>query len=157
VYFLNKQKKFTLHTNYYVSAVFFLVSFAAICGFAYYSKSNPHFINLLISSLIFSVVTFYSFNINYSKVPGVVKKIDKVAGDLSYPIYLIHWPIGLLMGYLTHISLGYKLYLVVYPVTLAVSYLIIIFLEKYINNIRSKILERARSKAPSNKNIYTKQ
>lgn len=53
-----------------------------------------YFNNYILSALV--VVVLFQFN----DMSPLIKKIDKVLGDLSYPIYLSHWSVGMIVSYI---------------------------------------------------------
>lgn len=79
------------------------------------------------------------------ELPGINTKFDKLMGNLSYPIYLIHYQVGIVVIVLLAAS-GIKLkrpdlmlMSVSIPVTLVCAWVMTITLERPIELIRSKI------------------
>lgn len=70
-----------------------------------------------------------------------IKRLDKKLGDLSYPMYLLHYQIAFLVSRLTlqQYGKGFELFIASFPVLLGVSWLIIIFFESPIAAIRDKV------------------
>ena len=76
-------------------------------------------------------------------------RIDEVMGDISYPIFLSHWPLavlvsGLLLG---GAGLSSSLFFVTLPVVLLFSLLVNRFVEAPLRVLRSKIRQTAASAA----------
>lgn len=80
-----------------VVAVFAVIAFAfnLFYGPAIFhgSLGIAYYLNLLIVVLIIACL----FTLSRKKVPCAFGKIDKFLGDLSYPIYLIHWQVAVLV------------------------------------------------------------
>lgn len=79
------------------------------------------------------------------KWPGLNAKCDKIIGDYSYPIYLMHWQIGLLASFLlfdqpikTASAEGYTVALVSLLLCLLLSTLIIRFIDKPLQRFKAK-------------------
>lgn len=71
--------------------------------------------------------------------------IDEAMGDISYPVFLSHWPLavlvsGLLLG---GAGLSLSLFLVTLPVVLLFSFLVNRFVEAPVRSLRSKIRQTA--------------
>lgn len=79
------------------------------------------------------------------RLPFINKKIDKIIGDFSYPIYLIHYQAGILVVmFFSIFGIELKrpdptLMLASIPVIIFLSWIITITLEKPIELLRSKI------------------
>lgn len=73
------------------------------------------------------------------------RKVDKVLGDFSYPVYLLHWQIGLLMTYVLvqlNVDIVQHSWLVLTAIilmTLLASYLLTILIDERIAKVRRKI------------------
>jgi peptidoglycan/LPS O-acetylase OafA/YrhL len=65
-------------------------------------------------------------------------KLDRVLGDLSYPIYLIHWPVNTLL--LDHLASGSSQWrgLSCLAITAALSVLLVLLVEKPLDFIRQR-------------------
>lgn len=88
--------------------------------------------------------------VNKFEIAPWLRRIDKFLGKLSYPIFLIHWNIALLV--INFVPLDIKphtniLFFFSLPPLFFVSYLINIYIEGYANRIRNKI--RPRKIGPS--------
>ena len=57
-----------------------------------YYHAGPY-INMLVQMFVVAVLM-------QSKPSEAMKNIDKRVGDWSYPIYLMHWPVGMLLSYI---------------------------------------------------------
>jgi peptidoglycan/LPS O-acetylase OafA/YrhL len=78
-------------------------------------------------------------------------KLDKLAGDLAYPLYISHWIIGLAVAAVLGISKpslsldGVILFGLALPLSLGVSYAIIMLLDVRVERLRSRIRAKAKS------------
>jgi peptidoglycan/LPS O-acetylase OafA/YrhL len=79
------------------------------------------------------------------ELPGISRKFDKLVGNLSYPIYLIHYQVGIVVIALLAVS-GIKLkrpdlmlMSASIPVTIVCAWVMTITLERPIELIRSKV------------------
>lgn len=71
------------------------------------------------------------------KVPKIVKKIDSRLGDLTYSIYLVHWPI---LYAVSQFGLqGSEAFLTVLICTILISVLIVLFIERRLFKLRDSI------------------
>jgi len=101
------------------------------------------YLNLILNVLI--LVYLINLHAIAPGVPGALKKFDGRMGDLSYPIYLVHYQAGilaiLLFGLLGYQIQGRGLVLLVasLPVLLLLAWLLTTFIEKPIEAIRSKV------------------
>lgn len=82
-----------------------------------------------------------------SQSPPLNKRLDKFLGDLSYPIYLFHYQVGLVVMALCSVA-GYNvqrpsipLMLLTIPLVILVSWLVNVFIERPIESIRKKVKE----------------
>lgn len=103
----------------------------------FYFLINPHgfvmYFNIVLMVMVFVKLTAES----YFKT----NKLDKLAGDLSYPVYLSHWLVGFLLSILIYgesFRPSLLLLMVTVPVCLALSYIIVVY-EKFFENIRVKV------------------
>jgi len=121
-------------------AFIFNLFFAGILG---HPKNLPFYISLFISILL---VAFLA-GIDHKKIPKALRRIDKFLGDLSYPIYLIHYQIAILMIVLlwkgvtpSRISDQREILLLVTVVTTnAAAVILHMIVEKNTSRIRDKI------------------
>jgi len=103
---------------------------------------------IYISFFLAAAILIGCMNLDKEHLPKWYKSTDKLLGDLSYPIYLIHWPVAILVsliffsGNLQRTS--ELLYYSVIPINL-VALVIYYLIERKINNIRSNVKERAIS------------
>jgi peptidoglycan/LPS O-acetylase OafA/YrhL len=77
------------------------------------------------------------------------KKLDKLLGDFSYPIYLLHWQCGVLASYLlfdipirgfsTESMRSFGLALLI---TIALSYVFILLVDENVSKIRQRIKKK---------------
>jgi peptidoglycan/LPS O-acetylase OafA/YrhL len=80
------------------------------------------------------------------KILSVNRKFDKIIGDYSYPIYLLHWQTGLLASYLIFgeafhgfSGRGLVSLVVAFIITVLISSLFIHGIDRRVQRIRSKI------------------
>lgn len=80
---------------------------------------------------------------------GLLKRIDKLLGDLSYPIFISHWVIAsIIAGLFSALSArSFSLFMATLIVTILFS-LPIIKLEQHINKIRAALRQRILHKSP---------
>ena len=83
--------------------------------------------------------------LNKRSLPMISRKVDKILGDFSYPVYLIHYQVGLLVMVLLH-RFGYQiqhprieLALVSLPFILLVAWLMTRYIELPIELLRSRV------------------
>ncbi len=87
----------------------------------------------LYSSLLFSGLALVTLmRLDPAELPGWMSKVDRFAGNLSYPMYLCHWGVGIGLTWLlpgtTRMDL--KIFLIGFPIVNLVSYLIYNHLER---------------------------
>ncbi|MGI9383009.1 MAG: acyltransferase family protein [Methyloligellaceae bacterium] len=70
---------------------------------------------------------------------GRARKVDKILGDLSYPIFLVHWMVGSVMAATFGLKSGPGLLLASLPGILLISYLLHRIVETPINRLRNDI------------------
>lgn len=85
-------------------------------------------------------------------LPFISKKFDNWLGNFSYPIYLIHYQVGLVvltgLGYLglDYVRQDFNLMLITLPFLFGFSWLLILFIEKPIQIIRDKVKSKTDKK-----------
>jgi peptidoglycan/LPS O-acetylase OafA/YrhL len=89
-------------------------------------------------------------------VPALSRATDKLIGDYSYPIYLLHWPLGALSSFLLFHRpvLGWSapslaVFALDLALTGAVSSAIIFVIDPAIEKLRAQIRERSRPRVPA--------
>lgn len=104
-----------------------------------YERSLCFYINYVLCSVMVFLLSCQN------TLPCVPKSIDKWVGDLSYPIYVIHYQVGMLVvagfGYF---GLSYKrpdiyVLLLSLPFIIFTAWLLVVCVERPIENIRSRI------------------
>ena len=97
-------------------------------------------------SLFISILICYEIAMG-RKWPVISFNLDKAIGDYSYPIYLMHWQVGILVTYFitnrvvkNESPLGYMLSFLTLIICLAISALLIKFIDKPIQNHKAKKL-----------------
>ncbi len=87
----------------------------------------------LYSSLLFSGTAMVTLiRLDPSELPRWMGKFDRIAGNLSYPMYLCHWGVGIGLTWLLPgtTRLDLKIFLIGFPIVNLVSYLIYDHLER---------------------------
>ena len=94
---------------------------------------------LLCSLLVYSIV-------NGSEIFNIKKKTDKLIGDFSYPVYLLHWQCGLLISFLIFgksfhefSPKGFISFLVSSILVFIVSFIFISLIDKPVQQVRGVI------------------
>lgn len=110
------------------------------------ANSSPvtfFYLNLVLNALI--LVYLVNLNAIAPGFAGVVRKLDGKMGDLSYPIYLIHFQAGILaillfgqLGYPIH-GLGPVLLAATLPVVMLLAWLLTASIEKPIEAVRTRV------------------
>ncbi len=77
------------------SIAFYIFCFLGAYFFGY-QKTLFFYLNIISSSLLLSSLWYFPTN--------KFKRVDTFLGDLSYPTYLIHYQIGIAVGYITGIT-----------------------------------------------------
>lgn len=78
--------------------IFFGLLLGYICNLIFAeSLGDPRLVSFYINLLFLTVIVAFLSRVPVEKVPKALLKIDQFLGDLSYPVYLIHWLIGLLV------------------------------------------------------------
>ena len=79
--------------------------------------------------------------------PVVSAKVDKLIGDYSYPIYLMHWQVGLVLAYLIYgepvkdaTSSGYTVAIVSLLICVLIATIIIRFVDRPLERLKAKRL-----------------
>jgi peptidoglycan/LPS O-acetylase OafA/YrhL len=104
-----------------------------------YSRSICFYINYILCALM---VLLLSDRAALSFIP---KKVDSWLGDLSYPIYVIHYQVGLMvMAVLNSVGFAYKrpdLHILLFslPLIILVAWCMVVCIERPIERVRSKV------------------
>lgn len=107
-----------------------LVTFAALFALPLEISAGWLILAVFLVPIIFSVSKF--------------SKFDRFFGDLSYPIYILHWPIGMVLQY----KLGYagkELGLRTFVLTILTAVLLYIVLEKPLQRLRTAIAPKTKT------------
>ncbi|OGQ64725.1 MAG: hypothetical protein A3I81_07705, partial [Deltaproteobacteria bacterium RIFCSPLOWO2_02_FULL_55_12] len=80
--------------------------------------------------------------------------IDKVAGDLAYPVFLCHWIIAALINYYFEINKGATLFIISIPPVLLFSFILHAQVEKKTNAIRDRVKNQTFQPAQSQSSSY---
>lgn len=120
------------HSRMLAVTCFYLL-FVFLTGDIPFSETKiPFYLNL-----VFFAVCLYQLSL----IPRDNKyiKADAWFGDLSYPIYLCHWIVAVVITYIVNIEPSILLFLYCVPVIFLVSYLLSRMVENPIEIIRRKI------------------
>lgn len=101
-------------------------------------NSYGFYLNFILNSLLVLLLTEHKF------MPFVSAKLDKRLGDFSYPIYLIHYQVGLLLlGLGVGLDRGNPLFaLVSLPIIFFLAWMLTRFLERPIEALRLSVKSR---------------
>src|SRR5262249_51203965 len=75
------------------------------------------------------------------------KLIDDWLADLSYPIFLLHWPVAAAVATILHADVGALLLMTTFPVTVGFSHLVIRFIEAPVKSLRQTVRQQAAKSA----------
>ena len=107
------------------------------------------YINMLICSLlVYSIVTG-------SEILKISRKVDKLVGDFSYPIYLLHWQSGLLISFLIF-GESFHEFSTRGLISLTGSILFVFILSLVLMWAIDKPIQRIRSKIKANKSLVSR-
>jgi len=101
------------------------------------------YVNLLLCVLMLLVLS------SYKALPFLSKKVDAYWGDFSYPIYLIHYQVALIVFFIleytgvdiSHPSMWFMWISI--PFIILVAWILILFVERPIERLRTKIKEKS--------------
>lgn len=114
---------------------------------------HPNISGLYFSLFLSFVIVVALSQINQSKVPPWLGKIDKVLGGISYPIFLSHLLIATLLGGLYFndtLPNNLNLFLVSFPFINIFSFLIWWFVDRKLEEKRKRLVVKADNKNISN-------
>lgn len=107
---------------------------------------------------LFSIGAAYSILcLSFASFAGAYAKLDSFLADLTYPLFLVHYPILWFMMYDLSIppSLrGIEPFMAGIPLAITVSILIVLYVEIPIKKLRKKIREKCRPSQPAMERIY---
>ncbi|WP_083921226.1 acyltransferase family protein [Cytophaga aurantiaca] len=89
--------------------------------------------------LIFQVVFAMFVAILFFTASEKFKRTDKILGDMSYYIYLLHWQIGLIITYCFGLSKGDYLVWVAMPVVILLSVALVLTFDPVILKIKKRL------------------
>jgi peptidoglycan/LPS O-acetylase OafA/YrhL len=87
----------------------------------------------LYSSLLFSAFAMATLmRLNHRELPAWMGKLDRFAGNLSYPMYLCHWGVGIMVTWLFpgKTRMDSSVFLIGFPVVNLIAYLIYQYVER---------------------------
>jgi peptidoglycan/LPS O-acetylase OafA/YrhL len=92
------EKKLVTRTLFFlfIVMIIFTASYYAVTRDVKFLYPIAFYANILFAPVV--IVLLYQLT-NLS-MPSKLKRLDKVIGDYSYPVYIAHWPCGLLVAYL---------------------------------------------------------
>lgn len=134
-------------------AIFALVLYALNMRFAGWTASTTSnmFAPFYLSTLAAAYATASLAQLDVSRLPNALKRIDTVLGDLSYPVFLSHWlaaAIAVYFGIGGVAAQGPELLAIGTVIATALAWGIHRAVEKPIASLRDRTRERARSAAP---------
>jgi peptidoglycan/LPS O-acetylase OafA/YrhL len=116
--------------------VIFYLLFVTYSGTLVFGKTMwPFYINLVLFALC-----LYQLSL-VQRTTNIRTKIDRWFGDLSYPIYLNHWFVALVLSYFTHLPRSLLLLAYSIPVILILGLILAKLVELPIEKIRRRISE----------------
>ena len=137
IYFMKENLTLKFKWHFYVSAFLFLIN-------ALYSSlwGNPQVLGFYTSFILNVWLLFYLIKVNIKLTPVWLRKIDKLLGNLSYPIYLCHWHIATLVDWLFFRGIKpnskYLFFASLIPINIA-AYVIYFLIENRVDNLRNKV------------------
>lgn len=82
------------------SWLFLLLLINALIGFYFYTRLKIGFLNELVFYINLILASWLVYKIALGETVFPIRPtLDKFLGDFSYPIYLMHWQVGLLVSY----------------------------------------------------------
>lgn len=85
------------HLGFWAVAAIYAGVFVAFAGLAFMGHTRIEELGLYVT---IAAAALLLTKLNYDGVPGLTPRIDKLVGDFSYPIYLVHWQLAALSSYL---------------------------------------------------------
>lgn len=97
-HYKNRLLKYFKCTSIYLPVGLFFVTFLnMLCGaLCHYFDFDNAFYFFFYSNYFLNTVTILS--LLQAKAPSKIKSLDSTIGDYSYPLYLVHWPLGLIVS-----------------------------------------------------------
>lgn len=124
-----------------LSSVYYYTMFTlAILGYFFFFylvkrfNIEPYGIGLILNQIIVSVFVLVLYKLKFKEIKSI-RKIDKILGDLSYPVYLIHWFVGYLIFTVFQVERGLNMVLIAIIPVVVLSYGIN-QIEKRINTLK---------------------
>jgi peptidoglycan/LPS O-acetylase OafA/YrhL len=145
-HFLTPRKEFSG-----VSVALRVLPFGLIFALAFAVDAGLNVPNLalILAAIPATVLAIFALQARW-KAPSL-QRIDDVMADLSYPIFLAHWPLAVLVSgmLLGSTGLGLPLFLVTLPVTILFAAAVNVLVEAPVRALRSKVRQvAADSTAP---------
>jgi peptidoglycan/LPS O-acetylase OafA/YrhL len=139
-HFLTPRKEFP-GTNAAFRVVPFIVVLAL--AFALDAGLNVPPLALILAAIPATVLAIFVLQARWT-APRL-QRIDEVMADLSYPIFLSHWPLAVLVSgvFLGSTGLGVPLLLATLPVTILFSVAVNLLVEAPVRTLRSKVRQVA--------------
>jgi peptidoglycan/LPS O-acetylase OafA/YrhL len=104
---------------------------------------SPVFGGLYISFLMGTYLLACLSSVGKGDAPGWLVRTDRFLGDLSYPIFLCHFTVGLVVAWVTRMSWSPALFFVTFIFTNLAAWVIYILVEERIATARMKVRKRA--------------
>ncbi|MFQ5442530.1 MAG: acyltransferase family protein [Thermodesulfobacteriota bacterium] len=98
------------------------------------------------SLVLTAIVVLVLGSVDRADIPAWMARTDKFLGDLSYPIFLVHWHVAVVIVYLGLPGVGMRggaLFFIALPVANIVAFAIHLVVERRLNRARDRIRERA--------------
>lgn len=119
-----------------------LIIFILNASTARYLWKDVRLQGFYISIFLSSIILISLINIKNEETPYWLIKTDRFLGDLSYPIFLLHWHVGTLVSWLifsADILRGYNIFIISFLYTNILAYCINQFIEKKVNKLRDSV------------------
>ena len=94
------QLKFNDNVKFYSSIGLSILSIVALSiAYTYIGTTTSFIVLFYLAFAVNIIVVFLLIQVKSKNIPPTLNRIDRILGDLSYPVYLSHWPISLAITY----------------------------------------------------------
>jgi len=138
---------FSRYSSVFVFGAFFLVNIVLSMVMKYKDYAGFYFEISYVTNYFICFLMICS--LMAISVSGRYLSVDKFFGDLSYPVYLIHWQVGLVSSWILferpvqgHTLEGIVSFLLAIIITISVSKLLVILVDSNMSAIRSRIRKK---------------